>query len=180
MNHLGFPKTSATTGLLAALLTISGCGGMAEHQTETPVKVATARSSVTRVQDPQVSGDDAKTLSADNAAFAFTTYAKLKQETDNLVFSPISISLALAMTYAGAAGDTATEMASALHFTLPPERLHPAFDALDLALATRGEGALGTDGGPMRLRMVNSAWAEKTYPLRSDYLDTLAANFHSS
>ena len=68
-------------------------------------------------------------------------------------------------------------MATTLHFSLPPGKLHPAFDALDLALAARGEGSLGADGGPMRLRMVNSAWAEKTYAFRSDYLDTLAANY---
>ena len=34
------------------------------------------------------------------------------------------------MTYAGARGDTAAEMAKTLHFTLPPERLHPAMGAL--------------------------------------------------
>ena len=177
MNGVGFPKMCSTACLTTCLLVVAGCGGIGSAETAPPVVVETARSSAVRVLDPQVSADDAVTLAADNAAFAFAAYAKLKTGTDNLVFSPASISIALAMTYAGAAGDTATEMAAALHFSLPPERLHPAFDALDLALATRGEGALGTDGGPMRLRMVNAVWAEKTYVLRGDYLDTLAANY---
>jgi serpin B len=171
MDNAAFTKTIGLTCVLA--LAVAGCGSGGKA----PVEVETARSSVVRVVDPQVSVDDANTFSADNAAFAFAAYGKLKTETGNLVFSPISISIALAMAYAGAAGDTATEMATALHFSLPPARLHPAFDALDLALAARGEGAQGADGGPMRLRMVNSAWGEKTYVFRSDYLDMLAANY---
>jgi serpin B len=95
----------------------------------------------------------------------------------NLVFSPASISIALAMTYAGAAGTTASEMATALHFSLPPERLHPAFDALDLALTTRGEGKKGADGGPMRVDVVNAAWAERTFTFLPTYLDILATSY---
>ena len=120
---------------------------------------------------------DSTTLASDNAAFAFAAYKQLIATTSNLVFSPASISIALAMTYAGAAGATATEMAQALHFTLPPARLHPAFNALDQALASRGAGKLGADGGPMRLRIVNALWAEQTYTFKSDFLATLAANY---
>ena len=148
-----------------------GAGGTESAQ------VTTARSDLARVVDPQVPAEDAQTLSADNAAFAFAAYPLLKHDGDNLVFSPTSISVALAMTYAGAAGTTATEMATALRFSLPPARLHPAFDALALALATRGEGALGADGGPMRLEMVNATWAEQDYVFRRAYLDTLAAYY---
>ena len=65
----------------------------------------------------------------------------------NFIFSQTSISTALAMLYAGAATTTAAEMAATLHFTLPPERLHAAFNALDLAL-TR---ARGSDAAAFRL-----------------------------
>jgi serpin B len=81
------------------------------------------------------------------------------------------------MTYAGAATTTATEMASALHFTLPPAQLHPAFNALDQTLTSRGQGFLGGDGGPMQVNITNAIWAEQTYTFRSDFLDTLAANY---
>ena len=136
-----------------------------------------ATSRVERIINPQVPQADVDTLAADNAAFALAAYQKLKSSDANLVFSPASISIALAMTYAGAAGTTATEMAQALHFTLPPARLHPAFNALDQALAARGEGKLGADGGPMRLRIVNALWAEQTYAFLQDFLDLLAANY---
>jgi serpin B len=56
---------------------------------------------------------------------------------------------------------------------LPPDRLHPAFNALDQTLASRGQGQPGADGGPMRVNIVNALWAERTYTFRSDFLDTL-------
>jgi serpin B len=65
-------------------------------------------------------------------------------------------------------------MAAALHFTLPPDQLNAAFDSWDLALASRGQGKQGADGGPMRLDIVNAAWAEKTYTFSSSFLDILA------
>jgi len=140
--------------------------------------IATTMSSIQRIADPQVPDADSTTLAADNAAFAFDAYKQLiLTNTTNLIFSPASISIALAMTYAGAAGATATEMAQALHFTLPPERLHPAFNDLDQALASRGQGKLGADGGPMRLHLVNALWAEKTYTFKTDFLNILAANY---
>ncbi|MGA9656703.1 MAG: serpin family protein, partial [Polyangia bacterium] len=117
--------------------------------------IVTAMSSVQRIADPQVPAADITTLASDNAAFAFAAYQQLITKNTNLVFSPASISIALAMTYAGAATTTATEMASALHFTLPPAQLHPAFNALDQTLASRGQGFLGGDGGPMQVDITN-------------------------
>jgi serpin B len=166
--------TAARFSTWPVAIAILGCGGAGKDES---VQVNVARSDLARVVDPQVPVDDAQTLAADNEAFAFAAYPLLMHGDDNLVFSPISISVALAMTYAGAAGTTAAEMAAALHFSLPPDRLHPAFDTLSLALAARGEGALGADGGPMRLLMVNATWAQPDYAFREDYLDTLAAYY---
>jgi len=65
-----------------------------------------------------------------NNAFAIDLYNQLRTQSGNLFFSPDSISTAMAMTYAGARGGTAAEMAKTLHFTLPPQRLHPAMGGL--------------------------------------------------
>jgi serpin B len=157
---------------LAASAAIAACGS----GPSTP-NIDKAKSPVQRIADPQVPPADSTTVASDNAAFAFDIYKRLILEKSNLIFSPASISIALAMTYAGAAGTTATEMAQTLHFTLPPAQLYPAFNALDQALASRGQGQLGADGGPMRVNIVNALWAERTYTFRSDFLDTLAANF---
>jgi serpin B len=139
--------------------------------------IVMAMSATQRIADPQVPAADSTTLASDNAAFAFAAYKQLIPKHSNLVFSPVSISIALAMTYAGAATTTATEMAQALHFTLPPAQLHPAFNALDQALVSRGQGFLGGDGGPMRVDITNAIWAEQTHTFRSDFLDTLATNY---
>lgn len=162
----------ALAALAPLLLTALGC-----DSDETKQNVDVAKSSAVRVTDPQVTDADRATLAAGNQAFALGAYHALAAGHQNLVFSPSSISIALAMTYAGAAGTTASEMAAALHYTLPPERLHPAFDALDLALASRGEGKRAADGGPMRVNVVNSVWAERTHTFRSDYLDVLATSY---
>jgi serpin B len=164
--------SASVAALTLLFVTQPGCDSDAPQQ-----NIEVAKSPLQRVTDPQVSDADSITFAADNQAFALAAYHTLAGDSGNLVFSPASISIALAMTYAGAAGTTATEMASAMHFTLPPERLHPAFDALDLALGARGEGKLGADGGPMRLHVVNSAWAERTYTFKSEYLDVLATNY---
>ena len=65
--------------------------------------------------DTQTIGD-VKNLAGGNTAFAVELYAQLKIADGNLFFSPYSISTCLAMTYAGARGDTATQMAQILHF----------------------------------------------------------------
>lgn len=141
--------------------------------------VPVARSALQRNTSPTVSEADKATLVADDTAFTLDLYRELLNgpANANVFFSPHSISIALAMTYAGARGATGTEMASTLHFTLPQDRLHPAFDWLDLALMSRGQGALGRDGQPFRLRVSNSLWGDKASRFEAAFLDTLAWNY---
>src|SRR5260221_358070 len=103
-------------------------------------------------RDTAPSNADVPQLATDEASFAFDFYRAQvgADSTSNVFFSPYSISVALAMTYAGAGGNTAAQIASAMHFTLPPDRLHTAFDAVDLALDSR-QG--------IKLNVANSIWA---------------------
>jgi serpin B len=130
-----------------------------------------------RDKSPEASGPDLAALVDGNTAFAFDLYRILKDEDGNLFYSPYSISQALAMTYAGARGETAAEMAATLDFTLPQDRLHPAFNSLDLALASRGEGAAGKDGEGFRLNVVNAIWGQQGFDFLPEYLDALAENY---
>jgi serpin B len=68
-----------------------------------------------RITSPNVNADDQAMLAEGNSAFAFELYQALKGEEGNLFYSPYSISLALAMTYAGARNETAEQMADTLH-----------------------------------------------------------------
>ncbi len=126
---------------------------------------------------PDVSDSDLATLVEGNSDFAFNLYQQLKDEEGNLFYSPYSISLALAMTYGGARGETETQMADALSFILSQDQLHPAFNALSLELDSRGEGAQGKDSEGFRLNIVNAIWGQLDYEFLSDYLDLLAVNY---
>jgi len=130
-----------------------------------------------RVTSPNVDEADLATLVEGNSTFAFDLYQAIRESDGNLFYSPYSISLALAMTYAGAQGETAQQMADTLQFVLSRDRLHPAFNALDLELARRGEGAEGKDGEGFRLNIVNAIWGQKDYEFLSEYLDLLAENY---
>jgi serpin B len=110
----------------------------------------------------------------------------------NIVTSPVSASLALTMAYAGARGQTATEMATALHFD--PSAMPPIFDgqnALDQSLEQRASTVFDTArssaahsmGTPAPspsdydLTLVNSVWGEQSLPWSQNYLSTLAINY---
>ncbi len=130
-----------------------------------------------RITSPDVSPSEQALLVEGNSAFAFELYQALREQEGNLFYSPHSISVALAMTYAGARGHTAEEMAATLHFMLEQERLHPAFNWLDAELASRGEGAEGKDEEGFRLNIVNAIWGQKDYEFLTEFLDVLAENY---
>jgi len=112
-----------------------------------------------------------------NTTFAFDLYRQLKGQEGNLFFSPYSISQALAMTYAGARGETELQMTNALHFSLPQTVLHPAFNSLDQELAKRGEGAQGQDAKGFRLNVVNALWGQQDYQFLPGFLALLSENY---
>ena len=146
--------------------------------TPLPVSFDVAQSSQSRITSPDVSAGQLAALVSGNSTFAFNLYQQLTQgNSGNIFYSPYSISTALAMTYAGANGDTATQMAKALDFTLPQAQLHPAFDDLALQLASRGQGASGTNGKSFALNIANALWCEKTYNFLPDFLNTLGQNY---
>jgi serpin B len=114
-----------------------------------------------------VPNPDLQAQTEGNTAFACDLYARLKTEKAgaNLFFSPYSLSTALAMTYAGARGPTAEQMAGTLHFGLDQARLHPAFFALEESLAAVQKK------GRVTLGVANSLWPQNGYPFREEYLD---------
>ena len=185
------PLLASLASLLAlvALGTVTACSTSTDSPGSNPSTnpgpttddVPMAKSLIPRSTAPSVTPSDAETLTSDNTAFAADVYKTLRSspkfEGQNIFFSPHSISVALAMTYAGARGTTESEMASALHFSLPQDRLHSAFNALDLALASRGTGAKAADGLPFRLRVTNSLWGLPKMPFEQPFLDTIAESY---
>ena len=128
----------------------------------------------TPVPNEPPSGDDLGALTGDNGEFAFDLYRDLSAADGNLLFSPHSISTALAMAYAGAEGDTRDAMAATLRFSLPPERLHGAFEALSGDLDSR---TAGEDEGSFRLNVANAVWAQEGHPFRDEYVDVVKVSY---
>jgi serpin B len=123
---------------------------------------------------------DVATLTSDNADFAFAINRVANTDPGNTAFSPHSISIALAMTRAGAVGATGTEIDAALRFTLAGDRLHQAFNALALDLAQAPAQATAADTMPdparpaLQLHWVNDLWVGAGQRIVPTYLDTLA------
>jgi len=108
-------------------------------------------------------GNDLNTLVSGNNAFALDLYKRLAIEKGNLFLSPYSISSALSMTYAGARGETARQMAKVLRFTLPQERLHSAFYELSKVLQSGNKG--------YQLNIANALWGQKNYKFLQEFID---------
>jgi serpin B len=181
---------------LSTLLVLAGCSGSASDQAATTSQPARlAQADVAR--DP-ASAVPASALSAAvlaNNAFAVDLYSHVRADpevgTGNVLTSPISASLALTMTYAGAKGQTASEMASALHLGAGADgSIFAGQNALSQALNARGATALAQaqsdatvshaaapSADDYQLQMINSVWGQSTYTWEPPFLQVLAKNY---
>jgi len=121
---------------------------------------------------------DISPLVIGNNKFALDLYQRLRLENSqkNLVFSPYSIAMALAMTYGGARNETAAEMRSVLHIQQPDEAFHQSWNALDQLMLLRAEAPNEYEQG-VRLRVTNAVWAQQDYLFLDEYLRLLALNY---
>jgi len=104
---------------------------------------------------------------------------------ENLCISPYSIDSALAMTFAGADGETRSEMARVLHF--PNDGVVPAsFSALQDSLEqmstktaelVKESKKFGGPSEPITLNIANHLFAQKGYHFREVYLSLVKQNF---
>ena len=154
--------------VLSAVLLFSGCAR--------PTYGEELKSDKPRLS-PNAPAADVAELVSGNTEFAMALYQLLKEDDGNIFYSPYSISAALAMTYGGAKNETGLQMVETLRFTLEQARLHAAFNTLDTALNSRGQGAKGKDDEPFVLKVVNAIWGQKDYQFETSYLDLLAENY---
>jgi serpin B len=113
-----------------------------------------------------------------NNAFALDLYSRLRSGDGNRFLSPWSISAALAMTYAGARGPTAAEMAKVLHFDTGPAQLHEGFHLLITELHGRNTPRAGSNDDPdVQLLTANALWAQAGYRLLPEFLKLIEVNY---
>jgi serpin B len=172
--------------LLSISLLLSACAGQAPTTATKPAGQSSGlvRSNLERSVNVQVPQTDAAALAAGNRAFAVDLYRQLSSTDGNLIFSPFSVSLAMAMVDAGARAQTLDQINTGMHFTLPSAQLHPAFNALDASLESLGVPA-GTPqptdeynpGDDFQLNIANSLWGQADHTFLPEYLDLLAQSY---
>lgn len=109
--------------------------------------------------------------------FGFDLFEILVREEGNVVFSPYSAAVALAMTRAGAEGETLQRMDTVLRASLAGD-LDAGLNAIDQALATRpGEYQWADKRVALELATANQLWGQLGFPFHDVFLDRLAANY---
>lgn len=169
----------ALTGTLLAGA-LAGCSA--------PKPESSDRQSAMPGVEPDVGGEAIETLVGGANDLAIALYDQLRTESaSNLLASPVSITTALAMAYAGARGETRSQMRESLHYRLDDQTLHSAFNGLQRELNARGEAVdpedlpsnyeAEDDPVPFQLSLINAVWGQTGYPFEEDYLDVLSDHY---
>ncbi len=107
-----------------------------------------------------------------NGRFGFELYRRLAPASaGNFCFSPYNLGVAFSMAWAGAAGETAEEMAEVLHFGGSEDHPYALTNQLQRSLQ-RLAARVGFE-----LDTANAVWVPKDFPIRQEYLDVLARGF---
>jgi serpin B len=117
---------------------------------------------------------DLATVVRGTNAFGVDLYAQLRERQGNLFFSPFSLSVALAMTRAGAQQLTAERLDALLHLPPDPARVHPTFASLIRGLRESARK------GAYQLRIANALWAQQGLPILSGFRDTLRDDYDAA
>ncbi len=97
--------------------------------------------------------------------FAFEMYLELLNGSENVFFSPYSITTALGMAYEGAKGDTAREMESVLDL--------PWNSTERLVMMNKFQEKLNEVGAGYALSTANSYWLSERGELEPNYIDAI-------
>jgi serpin B len=155
--------------LVIAAVLVAGCTGPGTAQAADLV-----RSDAPRAAADATAG---RATAAAVEALAAELYAQLAKEQGNLVFSPYSVAVALAMTRAGAMGETARQMDTVLHALVAGD-LDKGFNALEQELAKRaGKYPAGDGAVELDLATANQLFGQRGFTFEAAFLDRLAAQY---
>jgi serine protease inhibitor len=156
--------------------------GAAPSSAETSLPTDVRASGVARADPGSVS---TTSLVDGTTAFGHDLYVEAAKTGGNIVFSPLSIEVALAMARAGAGGTTAAEIDAVMHF--PADQRDAAVNALTRALATRdtapplaSPAASRTAGAPAQdpiVTIANGMFLQQGLPIGAPFLHTIAADY---
>lgn len=130
------------------------------------------QSTLSRNTQPAASNAEVLAVAKGQNQFALQSLNALSGSNSNLIFSPYSLNYALAMTAAGANGETLQGMAKALSYPYAQDKMMPALNKLDLMLAAKTKG-----GDQPVFSAANALWAQQGFTLAPNYLDNLAMHY---
>lgn len=120
-----------------------------------------------------ITAQDIQSMADSNNLFAFKLYAEInKRKTENLFFSPFSISTALAMAYAGARNETERQMSQTLHFNLDQDVFHRQYKSYRDTIET-------DTSKDLIMEIANSIWVANTCKILSPFSEIVKDDYHS-
>ncbi len=128
------------------------------------------------VQPAQSEQERVAALVTGNTMFALDLQRELFDPEQNQLFSPWSLSQAVAMTYAGARKATEQQIESVMHFHLPQEQLHPAFKAIEREMSENRQ----SEPGDFRLTTANAMWIQQDFPILDSYLNATIPYYNAA
>lgn len=148
-----------------------GCGA-GEPETDVVALTTGPRAHPADGADPTVAGTALRDLGFD------LLEAASSPEGGNVVVSPASIGVALAMLEPGATGEAQSQLRQLLRIQ-DPETFHASMNALEQTLEEREPEAPfeDEDPGELTLRVANAAYIQQGYPVRPDYLDEVGRHY---
>ncbi len=155
----GLSMTVMATGVILSVVVVAGCDKASSEEV--------------------LEGKSVEAVVAANSRFAVTMYKRLvgHEQTvngqGNLFFSPYSISTALAMTWAGANGQTEQDMGRTLGFDGVEGDVHALLGAMQKRLNDRGR-----EGG-YQLSVANALWGQQGEPFLADYLQLVERSYRA-
>jgi serpin B len=161
------------TSLWAALLLL-GCskdGTETDNPASPPDGIELVRSDAAYLTTSDVAESDLGAIEKAQRTFALDLYREIAESADagdNLLVSPYSVATILAMTYAGARGNTRDEMTAVLHLGDAAEALHPAMNAIANSLRQESERS------GLELELFDALWLANALEPKEPFLDTLS------
>jgi len=160
-------RSLTLSSILVVTIALAACGSSdsgseGEEEQQQPMRVERQVTERTAELAPVVDG---------NNAFAWSLYDVLRAEPGNRFFSPFSLYTALSMTYAGARGETATQMREALHIGDDDAQHHAGLGALLRDLSGEKEGRA------YQLRIANRIFGQLGLAIEPAFLDLVATEY---
>lgn len=179
----------AASGLLAGCSTLPPVDPEPTSD-ESPTPRSPAATPTQSIGTPADISTPIRKVTFSNTVFGVNLLQSVTRQPANQLVSPYSIAIALAMTYAGARGDTRTQMQSTLHYPFEGTELHQTLQRLHQRLDTReSDGSTPTPTPtpdeedqhrvPLQLIDANSLWGQEGFPWSDAYL-SLVEQYYSA